>query len=140
MTSPKPEITVLCCKYCGHVPVELAGKQGNQYPATAKVVDVGCTGSVAEIDLLHALEEGAQGVMVVACPEGNCHHLTGNERAAQRVAWTRSILRSANLGPERIRIVNLGIGHAQAFADAVAEMTEVIGNLDREDADIKGEA
>lgn len=140
MTASKPEITVLCCKYCGHVPVELAGKKGEQYPATAKVVDVGCTGSVAEIDLLRALEEGAQGVLVVACPEGNCHHLIGNKRAAQRVKWTQTILRSANLGPERIRIVNLGIGHARAFSDAILEMTEAISNAGIDNSDKQGGA
>ena len=122
-------ITVLTCAYCGNVPVELAGTQAIPYPAAVRVLPVPCTGSVGTIDLLRALERGADGVLLVACPEGNCHHLNGNLRAARRVAQARELLRQAGLAPERLALEHLGVGHAQAFVDALKAMAERIGKI-----------
>lgn len=129
MSEWKPEITVLSCQYCGNVPIELAGLQRIPYPATIKVQTVPCTGRVDALHLLKALEEGADGVLVVACPEGNCHHLTGNERAAKRLLYAQELLREAEMEAERLRFVQLGIGQGRAFAEIVQEMTAAIETL-----------
>jgi F420-non-reducing hydrogenase iron-sulfur subunit len=126
----EPEITVLSCRYCGNVAVEMAGLTRVQYPASVKVLAVPCTGTIAPLLLLKALEQGADGVLVVACPEGNCHHLTGNIRAAKHAALTQTLLEEAGLARERVRLVHLGIGQGRAFADIVREMTAVIRQLD----------
>ncbi len=124
MSEWQPELIVLTCAYCGGVPVELAGAQRIAYPAAARVLPVPCTGSIEVRDLLQALEQGADGVLVVACPEGNCHHLNGNLRAAKRLAQARSLLSQAGLAPERLALERLGVGHGQAFAEAVGAMAE----------------
>jgi len=122
MRDHRPELTVLACRYCGGVPAELAGIRGLGYPATVKVVDVPCTGALAPLQLLSAFEQGADGVLVVACPSGGCHHLDGERRADRRVAYARTALADAGLDPDRLRVVHLGIGQAEAFADAVRGM------------------
>jgi F420-non-reducing hydrogenase iron-sulfur subunit len=129
MSEWKPEITVLTCQYCGHVPVEMAGAQRLSYPATVKVQSVPCTGRIDELHLLKALEQGADGVLVVACPEGNCHHLTGNERVVKRMAYAQALVRETGFEAERLRLVHLGIGQGQAFADLVTSMTAAIQAL-----------
>jgi coenzyme F420-reducing hydrogenase delta subunit len=125
----QPGITVLACSYCGGVPVEMAGLQQVPCPASVKVLPVACTGTIGTLHLLSALEQGADGVLVVACPEGNCHHLTGNVRAERRVAQARAILVEAGLAPERLRLIRLGIGHGKAFAQALADMAETVQAL-----------
>jgi coenzyme F420-reducing hydrogenase delta subunit len=129
MSEWRPEITVLSCQYCGHIPVEMAGAQRIQYPATIKVQTVPCTGRIDVLHLLKAFEQGADGVLVLACLDGNCHHLTGNQRAAKRVTYARGLLQEAGLEPERLRLVSQGIGQGQAFADLVADMTASIEQL-----------
>jgi len=99
MSAREPQITILCCRYCGHIPMELAGIERAQYPASVKVVELPCTGGVSVLHLLKALEGGADGVLVTSCPDGNCHHLSGNKRAtlrslrretsSKRQAWRR---------------------------------------------------
>ena len=115
--------------YCGNIPVEMAGLKRIPYSAAVKVLSVPCTGTIGVLHLLAALEEGADGVLVVACPEDNCHHLSGSRRAEKRLDRSRALLREADLAPERLRFVRLGIGHGQAFADAVNEMTARIKEL-----------
>ena len=129
METWKPEITVLTCQYCGNVPVEMAGAQRITYPATVKVETLPCTGRIDLLYLVKALEHGADGVLVVACPEGNCHHLTGNDRAAARVAIAQKLVRETGMEGERIQFARLGIGQGQAFADLVTAMTASITTL-----------
>ena len=45
--------------------------------------------------LLEAFEQGADGVYLVACPIGNCHHVRGNERGQSRVERAKRILDEA---------------------------------------------
>ena len=123
MSEWKPEITVLTCQYCGNVPVEMAGTQRIPYPATVKVETVPCTGRIDLLHLLKALEGGADGVLVVACPEGSCHHLTGNERAAARMAHAQDLVGETGMAAERLRFVQLGIGQGRTFAEIVTTMT-----------------
>ncbi len=125
----KPEIAVLTCQYCGHVPVEMAGAQRLCYPATVAIQTVPCTGRIDVLHLLVALERGADGVLIIACPEGNCHHLTGNQRAGRRVAYAQELVREAGFEAERLRLAYLGIGQGQAFADLVADMTGTLLKL-----------
>lgn len=125
----RPEITVLTCQYCGNVPVEMAGVERLQYPATVKVDTVPCAGRIDLLHLLKALEQGADGVLVVACPEGTCHHLLGNQRAAARVAYAQKLVSEAGLEAGRLRFANLGIGQGRAFADLVAEVSAEVERL-----------
>jgi F420-non-reducing hydrogenase iron-sulfur subunit len=139
----RPTLTILACRYCGGVPAELAGIRRLGYPAAVKVVDVPCTGTLAPLQLLSAFEQGADGVLVVACPQGGCHHIDGGERADRRVTYARGALADAGLDPDRLRIVHLGIGQAEAFAAAVREMYAALaesGGASRPAADGAGKA
>jgi F420-non-reducing hydrogenase iron-sulfur subunit len=126
MTDHRPGLTILACRYCGGVPVEMAGVRRLGYPAAVKVIDVPCTGTIAPLHLLAAFEQGADGVLVVACPSGGCHHLDGEQRADRRVAYARAALAEAGLDPDRLRVVHLGIGQAGAFVEAVRAMSAAL--------------
>ena len=41
-------------------------------------------------------------------------------------AQARGMLQQAGLAPERLALVNLGVGHGQAFADAVSALADSI--------------
>ncbi len=119
----EPAITVFSCRYCGNVPVEMAGAHRVQYPASVTVQQVPCTGTIGVGHLLRELENGADGVLIVACPQGNCHHLSGNERAAKRVTAAKKLLSEAGLESGRLDLVQLGVGSGRAFVAAAGEMT-----------------
>jgi coenzyme F420-reducing hydrogenase delta subunit len=66
MTSSQfsPEIIAFCCRHCAYAAADLAGSLRIQYPPGIKVVGVPCTGRVELVEVLHAFEGGADGVMV----------------------------------------------------------------------------
>ena len=68
------------------------------YPTNVKIVKVPCTGRVDIAFVLKAFENGADGVYLAGCLEGDCHYLVGNIRARKRVEYLKHILESVVLG------------------------------------------
>ena len=88
-----------------------------------------CTGRIDEALLLSAFENGADGVMVIGCLEGDCHYISGNIRAKARVKRVYTILEQIKIGPERIRMFNLSAGEGERFAAYANEFVEQVRGL-----------
>ena len=125
----EPEITAFYCIYCGFMAADAAGAMGIQYPANVKFVRLPCTGKTDVRYILEAFEQGVDGVYVVACPIGNCHHVRGNERGRARLAKAADILENVGLERERLGMFFMSGSQAQAFAAAAHTMTERIRQL-----------
>ena len=125
----EPEITAFYCIYCGFMAADSAGSMAIQYPANVKFVRLPCTGKTDIRYILEAFEQGADGVYVVACPIGNCHHVRGNERGRARLARAGDILEEVGLERERLGMFFMSGSQAQAFAAAAHTMTERIRQL-----------
>ena len=79
--------------------------------------------------LLKAFENGADGVMVIGCLEGDCHYVNGNIRARARVERVYKILEQIKIGPDRIRMYNLSAGEGAKFAAFTNEFVDQVTNL-----------
>jgi coenzyme F420-reducing hydrogenase delta subunit len=88
-----------------------------------------CTGRIDESLLLKAFENGADGVMVIGCLEGDCHYINGNIRARARVERVYAILERIKIGPNRIRMYNLSAGEGSKFAEFANEFVEQIREI-----------
>jgi coenzyme F420-reducing hydrogenase delta subunit len=125
----EPEITAFYCIYCGYMAADTAGALHIQYPANVKFVRLPCTGKTDVRYLLEAFEQGSDGVYLVACPLGNCHHVRGNERGLARVERAKELLDEIGLGGERLDMFFMSGSQGQTFAMAAQEMTERIRKL-----------
>lgn len=125
----EPEITLFTCIYCGYMAADTAGALHIAYPPNVKLVKLPCTGKIDVQYILEAFEQGADGVYVVACPLGNCHHVKGNERGRARVGYARKLLDQIGLGGERLDMFFMSGGQGGTFAAAATEMTERIRRL-----------
>lgn len=125
----EPEITAFFCIYCGYMAADTAGSMKIQYPANVKFVRLPCTGKTDIRYLLEAFEQGADGVYVVACPIGNCHHVRGNERGYARLQRAQEILDEIGLGRERLDIYFMSGSQSHTFAMAAKTMTERIREM-----------
>lgn len=129
MTDFEPRILAYCCKYCAYAAADLAGSMRLDYPANLKIIQVPCTGRVDVLHLMKALEEGADGVCVAGCMEGECHFINGNLKVRKRVEHVKKILSSIGMEPERVEMFNLSSAMGPRFAEIAAEMTERIRQL-----------
>ena len=108
---------------------DTAGAMRLAYPATVKLFRFPCTGKVDVEYILKAFEEGADGVYIVACPIGNCHHVHGNVRATRRLTYARRLLEEVGIEGERLGIFYMSGSQAHAYAAAAEQMTERIQAL-----------
>ncbi len=99
------------------------------YPSNIKVIQVPCTGRVDIIHLLRAIEDGADGVYVAGCLEGECHFINGNLKAKKRVNYVKKVLKEIGLEPERVEMFNLSAGEGPRFAEIAREMNKRIRSL-----------
>ena len=57
-------VIAYCCEHCAYAAADLAGGLRMQYPPQVKIVQLPCPGKLDELMVLHALEDGIDGVMV----------------------------------------------------------------------------
>jgi coenzyme F420-reducing hydrogenase delta subunit len=99
------------------------------YPSEVKVIQVPCTGRVDIIHLLNAMEDGADGVYVAGCLEGECHYRTGNLRTRKKVEYVKKVLQEIDMEPERVEMYNLSSAEGKRFAEIAYEVVERIKGL-----------
>ena len=79
--------------------------------------------------MMKAFENGADGVYLVGCMEGDCHYLSGNLKARKRVEYVKKLLDECGIGAERVSMYNLSSAQGQRFAEIAREMGEKIKAL-----------
>jgi F420-non-reducing hydrogenase iron-sulfur subunit len=125
----EPQLTAFTCIYCGSMAADTAGALHISYPANVKLFRFPCTGKVDVEYIIRAFEEGADGVYVVACSIGNCHHVHGNVRATRRLEYARHLLEQVGIEGDRLGIFYMSGSQAHAFANAAAQMTDRVRQL-----------
>ena len=129
MNDFEPKIVAYCCNFCAFAAADLAGAIRLQYPASVRIIKLPCTGKVDAIVLLKAFEDGADGVFVAGCLEGECHYLEGNLRAKKKVTYVKRLLAEVQIEPERVEMFNLSSAMGGRFVEIVQEMTDRIKKL-----------
>lgn len=129
MTDFEPVIVAFCCHYCAYTAADMAGSKRLCYPPNVKIVRVPCSGRVDAIYLMKALENGADGVYVAGCLEGDCHFKNGNIKAAQRVAYVKKLLDEIGVGGDRVEMVSMSAGMGERFAQIATDFTERMRKL-----------
>jgi len=99
------------------------------YPSDVKIIQVPCSGRVDILHILRAIEDGADGVYVAGCLEGECHYISGNLKAKKRVQYVKKVLEELDMEPGRVEMFNLSSGEGPKFAQFAKEMVERIKTL-----------
>lgn len=102
----EPQIVVLYCQHCVTDGANVAVESDRASGFSVRSVMVPCSSKIEVPHVLQILEEGVDGVEVVACPEDKCRFLVGSLRAEKRIKYIRRLLDEINIGAER-----LGISH-----------------------------
>ena len=121
-------VVYVCCNclpHASHLP-----RQWTQDGFRVRVQEVPCSGKIDVQYLFHALEGGAQGVCVVACPQGDCRLSQGNYRADVRVHTVKRLMEEIGLEPERIAMVHCAPeDQAEAIQARAREAVERFASL-----------
>jgi F420-non-reducing hydrogenase iron-sulfur subunit len=129
MSDFEPKIVAYCCNFCAFAAADLAGAMRVQYPPNVRIIRLPCTGKVDALHLMKSFEDGADGVFVAGCMEGECHFMEGNLRAKKRVTYVKRLLEEVGINPDRVEMFNLSSAMGGRFAEIVEEMTKRIKEI-----------
>jgi coenzyme F420-reducing hydrogenase delta subunit len=104
-----------------------AGRMRLCYSEGVRIVPVPCIGRVSVLHILKAFEYGAEGVLVLGCPEEGCHHISGSTRAKEKVAEASALLTEIGLDGERVQIFTPN--STPELVRIISEASEKIGAL-----------
>ena len=92
-------------------------------------VKLPCSSIIRGLFLLRAFEAGADAVLVLVCPEGQCRHLDGNIRAFKRVEYIKKVLDDIGLGGKRLAIHGVQPQDTSSLADIKRQLLDVVSTL-----------
>jgi len=101
---------------------------GEEDPAP-KFVKLPCSSMVKDVFLLRAFEAGADGVVVLVCPEGRCRYVEGNLRAKKRVRRVEALLEEIGLEGRRLFLFEIASGDTAAAAAAIRAVADQVTGL-----------
>ena len=120
----QPRIVAFACNWCSYAGADSAGVSRIQYPPSTRVIRVMCSGRVSPLFILEALRGGADGVLVTGCHPGDCHYISGNEKAELNVEMARSLIELLGIEPARLRLEWISAAEGARFAEVVTKFTE----------------
>jgi len=124
-----PLIVGFCCNWCSYAGADMAGVSRFQYPPNIRIIRVMCSGRVDPRYILWALLNGAEGVFVSGCHPADCHYVSGNKHAEERITRLKEELASVGFDPRRVRLEWISASEGRRFADLVAQFTKEIEGL-----------
>jgi len=123
------QVVAFCCRHCAYAAADLAGGGRMDYPPAVKIVEMPCTGRASVLEILHALERGADGVAGAGCRPGACHYVQGNLHASQRVEHAAKLLGEIGLQPQRVRMINISAAMGEQFVIEITNFVKAIEAL-----------
>ena len=124
-----PFLVAFCCRRSAFQARDLAICMGHRLPHGLKVVEMPCSGAVSYDHVFAALDNNADGVMVLTCHKGNCHSEHGNIYAEQTVAHIQEMFSRIGLEKERLLIQTLASNMGTEFARIADRFEETIVKL-----------
>jgi F420-non-reducing hydrogenase iron-sulfur subunit len=121
----KPKIVCFSCKFSwGYLEEEsaLAAQIKNWIPII-------CAGKMESSYVVDAFIHGADGVLILGCPEGDCHYQDGNIEAKKRLALLRQVLLTHGIQPQRVKLVLSRDPEGKDITGHINEMAEAINVL-----------
>ena len=125
MSDHEPKIVCFSCKFGW-------GCLADQKVLSLQVknwIPIICTGKIDATDIINAFNKGAEGVLILGCPEGDCHYQDGNFEAKRRVYLLHKVLESYGIEKERLKIVLAIDPEGKRIPQLVKEMMESIKTL-----------
>jgi F420-non-reducing hydrogenase iron-sulfur subunit len=125
----EPKIVAFMCNWCSHRITDAGGFSSLKQNANIRPIRVMCSGRVEPDFILKAMESGADGVLVLGCPPGDCHYSEGNYNTMRRIALLKMTLSQLGIEEERLRSEWISPAEGDRCLAIIGEMTEQIKKL-----------
>jgi len=125
----EPQIVAFTCNWCSYAAADLAGTSRVSYPPNVLLIRVMCSGMVDPIYVLKAFEKGFDGVLIAGCHIGDCHYISGNVKAEERIGKLKKLIHILGLEDERLRLEWISTAEGGKFAETIKELVGQLKQL-----------
>lgn len=101
-SGPPPVVSCYVCKFGWDYASAGAGLKALNHAVATPVTCIGQVGSDA---ILAAFSDGFSGVLLLGCPEGDCHFQDGSSEARKKIRVLRDIMAPFGIESERLELV-----------------------------------
>ncbi len=125
----EPKIVAFVCNWCSYGGADQAGAKKLPVPSEVRIIRVMCSGRVDPQFIIEALQNGADGVMVLGCHPGDCHYKEGNYSALKRYKLLLKLLEQFGIEKDRIVLDWVSASEGDKFSKVTNEFLEKIKKL-----------
>lgn len=117
----EPKVVCFACKfgwgYLSQLPVD-------------NFIPVICLGEVSATSILNAFKEGADGILLLGCPEGDCHFQDGDLEVKKKVSLLLRVLEAFGIEKERVEIISSFDPRGEKVIELINGMVSKLKNLE----------
>jgi F420-non-reducing hydrogenase iron-sulfur subunit len=126
----EPRIMIFICDWASRKGVSLDEVKKFERSSNVRASKFPCIGAVDPVLIFEAFLNGADGVLVVGCAEGDCDHKESNLNVMPRIEYAKMGLQDMGLEPERLKVdlIKLLEGRDK-FSRTLKEAIETIRTL-----------
>ncbi|MHA2000814.1 MAG: hydrogenase iron-sulfur subunit [Promethearchaeota archaeon] len=121
-------IVVFLCSECGLGAANTAGVARMSYDSSIKIIRVKCAGEVGPIQIMDAMENGADAVAIIGCCFGACHFQNGNYLSIHRLKLLKKLFKEMGYSDQ---IINYYTARAAEGETAIGDFKDIIKRLDQ---------
>ncbi len=129
-TKDASRIMVLACEWSAYGAADLAGARQFSYPENVRIIRTNCSARFDPYHILWAFLQGADGVLLGACPSGECHYGSGNLYAKERVEALQRELEVHGIDPRRLQLDFFTVDEGKRFAEMLDNFEEELREID----------
>ncbi len=121
----KSKIITFLCDWSGYAVYDLAGARRRNLPGEVIPIRIPCAGRISTGMILYAFALGADGVLVCACEEGDCHYQNGNTNCATVSLDTQNLLSLLGIEKSRYRMIYINPVDVKDFCEILEDFVEI---------------
>jgi F420-non-reducing hydrogenase iron-sulfur subunit len=114
-----PKVIVFTCNWGAYSSLEAAGKEHLEYSSAIQPLRVNCLGQVSPGVILKAFEKGADGVLMLGCPKGECHYEFGSRHAEETFVDAKALAGMLGYRDEQLQLDWMPAAEAHIFVEKV---------------------
>lgn len=125
----EPKILTFVCNWCSYGGADQAGANKLPVPAEIRLIRVMCSGRIDPQFIIEALQEGADGVLILGCHPGDCHYKEGNYNALKRYILLTKMLEQFGIEKDRVYLDWVSASEGEKFSKVTQEFVNKIKEL-----------
>ena len=124
----RQKVILFTCNWQAFNSLEAVSRQGVSYSTAVVPIRLSCLGRISPGIILKAFQNGAAGVLLVGCPEGQCRYETGNLEAQRVFEETKQLLKLLGYNENRLEYQLLPAEMGEKFAEVLNSFLKRLQN------------